>query len=168
VGGVLSTLVDLAPGELYVTKLREGESLAEAYEAQETRDNTRVEAGSLAFRLKHKELDLFTAASPNWLRTRGGVLFIPLKGGFVVLWPSRDGEPDHWDVWGVPEGPGKSVPLQRNADWRRQKVSPRMLAVARSMRLDVGPGDRAGQVSDQMAIAQASRKLDHLLKGLGQ
>jgi superfamily II DNA or RNA helicase len=191
VGGKLSTLVDLAPGQ--VTQMRQGESLAEAYEAQEARANSRVEAGSLAFRLKHKELDLFTAASPNWLRTRGGVLFIPLKGGFVILWPSRDGEPDHWDVWGVPEGPGKFVPLhkglplgtaqawaeteardnaqfsvERNADWRRQKVSPRMLAVARSMRLDVGLGDRAGHVSDQMAIAQASRKLDHLLKGLGQ
>jgi hypothetical protein len=58
--------------------------------------------------------------------------------------------------------------VERGADWRRQKVSPRMLAVARSMRLDVGPGDRAGHVSDQMAIHQASRKLDHLLKGLGQ
>jgi superfamily II DNA or RNA helicase len=190
-GGVLSTLVDLAPGQ--VTQMRQGESLAEAYEEQEARANTRVEAGSLAFRLKHKELDLFTASSPNWLRTRGGVLFIPIQGGYIVLWPARDGDPGHWDVWGVPENHGKFMPLhrglplgtahawaeteardnaqfsvERKADWRRKPAAPRMVALARSMRLDVGAGARAGDVSDLMAVHKASLKLDHLLERLEQ
>lgn len=188
-GGVLSTLVDLAPGQ--VVRMEPGESLAEAYEAQEARAESRIEAGSLSFRLKHRELDLFTASSPNWLRTPGGVLFIPLKGGYVVLWPARDGDAGHWDVWGVPERPGKFIPLhqglqlgtaqawaeteardnaqysvEKGASWRWQKVGPPMLGFARSLGLDVGPADKAGDVSDLINITQAGRKLDPLLRRL--
>lgn len=102
-GGSLCTLVDLEPGlKEGGAEVRDGETLADAYEREESRKESRVPAGSLRFELKHREHDLFQAsAAYSWLRTHGGIQFIALGGkGEIVLWPSR--EPEKWDVAYVP------------------------------------------------------------------
>jgi superfamily II DNA or RNA helicase len=97
-GGALCTLVDLEPGA-EIREVRDGETLAEAYEREESYKEAKVPAGSLRFELKHRDLDLFKASTAySWLRTHGGVQFIPLgDNGEILLWPSR-GEAEKWDV----------------------------------------------------------------------
>jgi len=91
-GGRLSTLIDLAPGE--VGSIRPGESLAEAAIRYETEQDTLYDAGSLAFALKHRDMDMFAGSSHAWLSTDAGVMFIPVGSSFVFLW-ANDGA---WDV----------------------------------------------------------------------
>ena len=102
-GGSLCTLVDLEPGfRDGGAEVQDGETLAEAYEREEARKDSKVPAGSLRFELRHRDIDLFKASTAySWLRTRAGVQFIPLgDNGEIVLWPSS--EPEKWDVAYVP------------------------------------------------------------------
>ncbi|MFH8805310.1 DEAD/DEAH box helicase [Streptomyces sp. NPDC017936] len=96
-GGSLCTLVDLEPG--FEGTVRDGETLAEAYEREESRKDSKVPAGSLRFELRHRDHDLFSRSEAyTWLRTHAGVQFIPLgDSGEIVLWPSGAG-PEKWDV----------------------------------------------------------------------
>lgn len=177
--GKIRTLVDLAPGQ--VPDVRPGETLAEAAVREEERRESRVRAGSLAFSLKHRDMDLFAAASQNWLTTDAGVLFIPVARSFLFLWPREDGT---WDVGGAPPaGPWQrlrtGLPLgtaqawaetfaderspvrsDTSASWRRKAPSPGVRAAARSMGIDVPDSWRAGDVSDAIAVRAASRKFD--------
>src|SRR5574341_662875 len=77
-GGAIRTLVDLAPGT--VREVRPSETLAEAVVRQAEEDDA-VESGfsNLAFALKHRDVELFRASSRQWLRTPGGVMFIPYR-----------------------------------------------------------------------------------------
>lgn len=184
-GGSLSTLVDLEP-DLYLAP-QSGESLADAYMRQEERANQRVEAGSVAFELKYRDVDLFKASSALWLRTRLGVLFIPLMGGYVFLWPSA--QPGAWDVCGAPAGPGKWVRLHeglplglaqawaeseaesnsrysisKDASQRSKRPSAALVSKARSMRLGVDPGMPQGAFLDAINVYEASRKFDPKMK----
>lgn len=184
-GGSIRTLVDLEPD--VIVPVLDGESLAEAYERQESIRETVVKAHSVRFELKHRDLDLFSASPAyQWLRTRGGVQFIPLGGnGEIVLWPSRQTE-GLWDVVWVPGERGE--PWQRlhteldlgmamawgeseaeerahlntgkGASWRRKPASPKLFAFARSYDRSVPEGIRAGDASDIVSVAQASRKID--------
>lgn len=182
-GGRLATLIDLAPGE--VPGIREGETLAEAAVREEERRETRVRAGSLAFSLKHRDLDLFTATSQHWLRTGAGVLFIPAAKGFVFLWPGADST---WDVgaapasgkWrrlktGLPLGTAQAwaetfaeerVPVNTasGARWRKEQAPSWQVANARGMRLPVADGMTRGEVSDMIAVYTASKKFDDRVK----
>lgn len=143
-----------------------------------------------AFRLTSKTVDLF-ASSPayQWLRTRGGAQFIPLGGnGALVLWPSRDGE-GLWDVvhvpeqarvpwerlhtgldlgsamaWGESEADERSeLNTSRTASWRRKPASERMVRFASQYGIRDVEGLRAGELSDLIAVAQMSRKVDRFL-----
>lgn len=119
-GGSLCTLVDLEPGLKDTgAEVKDDQTLADAYEEEESRKETKVPAGSLRFELKHRDIDLFAAsAAYAWLRTAAGVQFIPLGGqGEVVVWPSRD--PEKWDVAYVsPEATAPAVMAGR-ARWER-------------------------------------------------
>lgn len=185
-GGRLSTLIDLAPGE--VRSIQPNESLAEAAVRTEEESNRRVSAGSLSFALRHRDMDLFAASSQSWLRTNEGVMFIALKGGFVFLWPTKDGT---WDVCGAPESPGRKwvkihedLPLgtamawaeteadeyatfsvSKKADWRRKPASPAVIAKARSVGLSVPEGKTPqGDLSDRISVALASRVFDRRVR----
>ena len=109
-GGSIRTLIDLEPD--VVVPVKDGESLAEAYERQEQireemedKRARREKANPLRFQLKHKDLDLFKASPAyQWLRTAKGVQFVPLgSNGLILLWPCADTE-GLWDVVWVPEG----------------------------------------------------------------
>jgi hypothetical protein len=178
-GGKLAALVDLAPGD--VPDILPGETLAEAAIREEERKESRVRAGSLAFSLKHRDMDLFTAASQNWLRTPAGVLFIPIARSFLFLWPRPDGL---WDVGGAPAAGAwqrlktglplgtaqawaetfadERAPVNTSVDagWRKGKPSRQMSAAARSMRLSVTDDMDQGEISDMIAVYHASRKFD--------
>lgn len=189
-GGSLSTLVDLE-ADLYLEP-KPGESLADAYVRQEKRADERVPAGSLAFELKYRDVDLFKASAMNWLRTYKGVLFIPVMGrdrkGYVFLWPSVS-QPGTWDVCGAPYGPGKWIRLHeglplgmaqawaeteadsnsqfsvnRTATRRSGRPSQALVAKARSMRLKVDPGMPQGDFEDAINVYEASRKFDSRMK----
>lgn len=182
VGGRLSTLIDLAPGE--IDTVRSGESLAQAAIRYETDQHTIMDVDSVAFALKHRDLDLFQASSKSWLRTDGGVLFLPVANGFVFLWPAGDGR---WDVGAAPAR-GKwrklhsNLPLgtaqawaetsaddltayrSRNADknnrWRKEAATGPMIGRAVRYGFVIPENPTKGQISDMIAVGEASLKLD--------
>lgn len=185
-GGRLSTLIDLAPGE--VRDVQPGESLAQAAIRFDAEQNTVLDADSLAFALKHRELDLFQASSKAWLRTDGGVLFIPVGHGFVFLWPDGRGR---WDVgaapargkWrrlhtGLPLGTAqawaeteaddltqyKSRTGEKSARWRKEPAPGPMIGKARSYGFVIPENPTRGDMADLIAIGQASEKFDPIMR----
>lgn len=96
--GRLRTLVDLEPGA--VRSIRPGESLAEAVAREDDEDNaTAPGSRTRQFQIKVKHADLFAASKSAWLRTEGGVMFIPVTDGEIFLWPGQDGT---WQVRHAP------------------------------------------------------------------
>jgi hypothetical protein len=187
-GGRLSTLIDLAPGE--VDTVRRGESLADAAIRYETEQDTVYEADSLAFALKHRDMDLFAGSSKAWLRTDGGVMFIPVGTGFVFLWARGDGT---WDVgaapargkWkrlhsGLPLGtatawaeteaddlaPNRGMAGTRTSRWRKEDAHGTQIGRARRYGYEIPEDPTKGQVSDLIAIGEASRIFDPQMKGI--
>ena len=181
-GRKLCTLIDLEPGA--VRSLKEGESLEEAVIREAEEGNQTAPAGSIAFALKHYDVDMFSASDKVWLRTGKGVLFIGCGDTTVFLWPSPDGA-GLWDVctqtkgtpkwertehvamdigsamaWGevVAEDTG-SFSIAKSAAWRRAKPSEGQAKVAERMGLDL-EGKRRGDVSDLLSITFASRIFD--------
>jgi hypothetical protein len=185
-GGSLCTLVDLEPG--FQGSVSDDETLADAYEREESRKDEVVPAGSLRFELKHRDIDLFKAsAAYSWLRTRGGVQFIPLgDNGEILLWPNRD-EAEKWDVayapprgnwerlhtgldlgiamaWAETEATDRSsLNMTRTAAWRKKPASPKILGLLKYAGQQVPDGIRMGLASDLFAVTIASRKLDRFL-----
>jgi hypothetical protein len=149
-----------------------------------------MDADSVAFALKHRDLDLFKASSKAWLRTDGGVLFIPVGRGQVFLWPSGEGR---WDVgaapargkWrrlhtGLPLGTAqawaeteaddlvmyKSSSGDLSAKWRKEQAQGPMIGRARRYGYLVPDNPTKGEISDLIAIGEASQKLDPYMKGI--
>jgi superfamily II DNA or RNA helicase len=192
-GGSLCTLVDLEPGlQDGGAEVKDGETLAEAYEREESRKESKVPAGSLRFELKHRDLDLFKAsAAYSWLRTHGGVQFIPLGDtGEILIWPSRE-ETEKWDVayapprgnwerlhegldlgmamaWAETEAMDRSsLNMTKSAAWRKKPASPKLVGLLRYAGKTVPDGIRAGLASDLFAVTIASRKLDRFVPKSG-
>lgn len=163
------------------------EDIRDELEAKRAR---REAAKPRAFRLQAQAVDLF-GSSPayQWLTTSGGAQFIPLGGnGHLVLWPSQD-SPGQWDVVHVPEQ--ARVPWERlhtgmelgvamawaeseadershlntgkAASWRRKPASEKLVRYATQYGIRNGADLRAGELSDLISTAQASRKIDKFL-----
>lgn len=181
-GAKLSTLIDLAPGD--VESIRDGESLEEAVlredqEANEGRAFKQVNPTVLDMR--SRDFDLFEGSSQSWLITEAGVMFIPVVQGEVFLWP---GNGDLWDVCYAPErGPwqrirtGLSLGMaqawaeteaeermpfntSRGASWRKRPPSDKMKSFAQGLGLGVSDSMKGGEVSNFIAVKMASRKFD--------
>lgn len=180
----LRTLIDLEPGA--VKKMRDGESLADAVVREAEEGDRKVPAGSLAFELKVRDLDVFAASPTAWHRTRGGVMFIDVGRRMrVFLWPSPE-EPGKWDVcaqnetgagrtqyrnldlsmalaWGEAKAEDHAeFSTRRSASWRRGVPSEAQLNVARSFGIDTR-GMTKGALSEALSVATASRDLDRFL-----
>lgn len=177
--GKLQTLIDLAPGE--VTRFKLNESLAEAAVREEDEGNTVVKADHVAFNLKHRDIDLFAGSSHAWLRTPGGVMFIPVANEEVFIWPTDDGT---WDVcyapprgkwerlhrgmqlgtaqaWAETEAEDRmSFNGMKDAGWRKRKAEPRQIAFARSVGAQISEDPRKGTLSDAISVAKAAEKFD--------
>jgi superfamily II DNA or RNA helicase len=188
--GRLCTLVDLDPGT--VKTVRPGESLAEAEAREQAEANTTVAAKARPFSIKVKHADLFAASKSAWLRTEGGVMFIPVADGEVFLWP---GEAGTWQVrhaprkakrwpklhgdlslemamaWGETEAEerdgtasGASV-SRRGASWRKNKTGPTpgQLSACAAWGVDVPPGATKGEVSDLLSVRMATLRFDRYM-----
>jgi len=185
-GGRLSTLIDLAPGE--IDTIRSGETLADAAIRYESDQNTVMDADSVAFALKHRDLDLFKASSKAWLRTDGGVLFIPVGRGFVFLWPAGEGR---WDVgaapargkwrklhrdlplgtaqaWAETEADDLTAYKSRTGDkssrWRKEAAWGPQIGRARRYGYMIPETPTKGEVADLIATGEASAKLDPYMR----
>ena len=195
-GGSIRTLVDLDPA--LVVRPQDGESLADTFERQEeireqqAKDRARTEASRpLRLQLKSRDVDLFGAsAAYQWLRTRRGVMFIPLGGnGEILIWPSRD-EDGLWDVvwapprrvtgwqrlhsgldlglamaWGESEAEERSlINTGKDASWRRKPASRALLGALNRAGVRYDPGIRAGEASDLKAVYEASYRVDRFVR----
>lgn len=180
----LRTLIDLEPGA--VRKMRDGESLADAVVREAEEGDQKVPAGSIAFELRVRDLDVFAASPTAWHRTHGGVMFIDIgRKKRVFLWPSPK-EPGKWDVcaqdetgagvteyqaldlsmalaWGEAKAEDhQEFSTRRNASWRRGEPSEAQLRAARALGVDPR-GMGKGELGDALSVASASRDLDRFL-----
>lgn len=187
-GGKLRTLIDLEPGS--VKTIRTGESLAEAVVREAEEGDRKITAGSPAFALRHRDMDLFAASASVWLRTDAGVMFTRTSDGMIVLWPGRGGtwqvrhapqDAREWPqlhrglslseamMWGEVEaedrdqGAGRAGSVSRKgASWRRSKAAPTtaQLDACRYQGIEVPDGATRSQVSDLLTVRTASARFD--------
>lgn len=193
IGGVhgrLCTLADLSDGA--VKTVRPGESLAEAEAREEAEQSATVPARARPFEIKVKHADLFAGSKSAWLRTEGGVMFIPVADGEVFVWP---GEAGTWQVrhaprqarrwpklhdglslemamaWGETEaeergttGAGASI-SRRAAAWRKDKSGPTPGQLSACSAWNVTPpaGATKGEVSDLLSVRMATLKFDRYM-----
>lgn len=188
--GKLCTLADLSDGS--VKTVRPGESLAEAEARETAQSDATVSAGAKQFEIKFRHVDLFAASKSAWLRTEGGVMFIPVADGEVFLWPGVGGT---WQVrhaprtarrwpklhadlslemamaWGETEAEerdgtanGASV-SRRGARWRRDKSAPTPGQLSACAVWGVTPPDGAtkAEVSDLLSVRLATLKFDKFM-----
>jgi hypothetical protein len=186
-GNKLRTLIDLDPGVVH--SLEDGESLEEAVIREAEEANQTVPAGSLAFELKVKDVNLFAGSDYAWVRTPGGVLYINCGETYVFLWPSaaKDGT---WDVctatgaqawkrtahtgldlgsamaWGeaVSEDFYGGFSTRRTASWRTGRASEKQLGMARALGLQVDESMSKGVVSSAIDAAKGAQFFDRYVK----
>lgn len=180
----LRTLVDLTPGE--VVQVKPEETLAEAVIREEREKNKRVPAGSIAFELRVREVNLFAGSRGAWHRTRKGVMYLDVgKGKRIILWPAEDKSSGLWDVvcqatgqrwvrhpeyrnldismamaWGeaVAEDHAEFSP-RKDASWRKKPATERQKDYA--IRRGIDPtGLNAGALSELISVAEASEVID--------
>jgi superfamily II DNA or RNA helicase len=179
----LKTLIDLEPG--VVKSLMPDELLAEAVVREAEAENKVVPAGSIAFSLKHKDVNMFAASSQAWLRTGKGVLFIDCGDTMVFLWPDSgtwavctiSREDYRWKTpqwteyrglalseamaWGEAVSEDhSSFGTTKAAAWRKKKPSEKLSAYARRLGINVLETAKAGEVSDKISVVMASRVFD--------
>ena len=179
----LRTLIDLEPGS--VLSVKDGELLADAVVREAEEANQAPAQGSVAFALKHRELDLFAASEKAWSRTLKGVLFIGCGDTTVFLW--RDDAA--WAVCTITKGEGpkytqyrgmdlsgamawgeavaedyETFGVSRGAAWRKKKPSEKVVALADRLGVE-HEGLRAGDVSEAIDIVFKSRMLDPHVPG---
>ena len=176
----LRTLVDLEPGS--VQTIGDGELLADAVVREAEAAEQKAPAGSIAFSLKHREVNMFQASEHAWLRTPKGVLFIDCGNKtHVFLWPSAGGL---WDVcvarqgqkwqrtvyvgmdigsamaWGEAASEDySSFGVTKSAAWRKRKPSDKLLTFAGSLGIETD-GKRQGQISEEISVRFATRLFD--------
>lgn len=181
-GMKLRTLIDLEPGAV-VGAVEEDELLTDAVVREAEAAEQKAPAGSIAFELKHRELNLFQASDAVWLRTRAGVLFISCGDTTVFLWPSPE-QKGLWDVCTAAKGDkwrrsdyvgldissamawGEAVSedhqafsTSKSATWRRSKPSDAQVNFATTLGINT-EGMRKGDLSDAISIDVESRRFD--------
>ncbi|MEV1006110.1 DEAD/DEAH box helicase [Streptomyces sp. NPDC049881] len=177
----LASLVDLTGAE--IEPPAEGESLAEAA-VREDLAPPRLAKGAVGW----QDIDLFHNSPARWLTTAAGTPFIPAgRAGYLFLAPGEDPGSFRLRRWDTGQGiqapnPDTEYPLefamrwaeifaaqlapalsQKAARWRSGRPSPKQLEFCRRNRLPVPPGASAGEVSDLMDTAFASRRIDRAL-----
>lgn len=178
-GQRICTLIDL---EDTVHEVKDGETLAEAAEREEKERREHGEKG-LFGDLKFKDVDAFAASKAAWLKTPGGVVFLPCGETMVFLWPSA--QAGLWDVcrvtkgdkwrrtghtgvdlgsamaWGeaVAEDYG-SLNHSRKASWRRGPATEAQVGVAHRLRIKNPETMGKGELSDAISMAFAAQSFD--------
>jgi hypothetical protein len=178
----LRTLKDLSKIEV-----REGESITEAKDRIVAEREAVTEGERLRGERAAREIDLFASSHSVWLQTKGGTWFIPIRGGYVVLFENADStwsvgrkmerQGGEWIVkhvanietamsWGEQIAMTADPTLaDKGRSWRRAKASPAQIDLCIRMRL--GTYDdlsqmRRGAVSDLLSIHFGTRELKAL------
>lgn len=184
-GKKLKTLVDLSPER--VTEMGDDESLEEAAEREARGEPVPGRALPLGRDTRFRDMDMFSASKAHWLRTVGGVCFIPVSSGEVFLWPGKD---DTWSVclapksgkwkkvreelsldmamaWGEAEAENFSdFSVSRSASWRSGKPSEGQVQLAERLGVVQPSQLRKGMLSDLISVKLASGKFDkHIPQG---
>lgn len=182
----LRTLVDLDP-TVPLKEVKEGETLEEAALREIEDDEAQMPAppGTVAFDLKHKDVDLFASSSTAWLTTKAGIPFVPAGDVTVFLFKSLQ-DPSLMDVvtlekhaprpvrhpvhqgldmgtamaWAevVAEDVG-AFSVAKSARWRKSKPSDGQAGVLDRFGVD-SSGMTRGQASDAISVLFASQALD--------
>lgn len=182
----LSTLATLSGREM---KVKDGESLLEAIDA----DEERVGKPSVYSddRLVAEEVDLFHGSRLVWQQTAAGWWFIGAGGRYIVIVPSRedasvldvmwlpkDGKGGSWIARGLPNLPAakqaaesdvtddEHMTAMRDRGWRKRPGSSKSQAYAEQLgvKLDALPDRKGGTVADAITYVLASRRIDPTLK----
>lgn len=138
------------------------------------------------------EVDLFHGSASMWLRTHGGVWFIPAgQNRYVTIWPNRDaggydvlwlhrfatgagsfgwierGVPDLSYAMAFAEGditPAEKAMAQREAYWRNDvHMSGKMRQAAANVGVIVKRGMTAGEISNAINVKMASERIDWMV-----
>jgi superfamily II DNA or RNA helicase len=182
----LATLASLggAPGEEEIPDdllmYEEDEADEATLPADEADDDSAGEPEEVTYAdgmLEHELVDLFGEAHSAWLRTPGGVWFVPVPDGFIYLSAAMSGAPDRFDLrWhvahlnAVPLGGARSGLIQADMEigyamaagdeyiaqrpiWQADREAP-----WRSRRRH--DGRTAGEHRDAQATARAAALLD--------
>lgn len=181
----LRTLVDLDP-TVPLKAVKEGETLEEAALREiEEESGAPAPPGSIAFDLKHKEVDLFASSSTAWLTTKAGIPFISAGDVTVFLFKSLQ-DPPLMDVvtlhkhdrhpvrhpvhqgldtgtamaWAevVAEDVG-AFSVAKSARWRKSKPSEGQVGILDRCGVDASKMSR-GEASDAISVLFASQALD--------
>jgi len=184
-GGALTGLTDLSRTEVVP---QEGESLSEALSRSED-EAANIDRDVIAGKATYATVNLFKGSDAAWLRTHGGIWFIPTKKCLVVLKPQDDGkfrvarthscyrakgEDAAWltdramslelaIAWGEQLAIGiDPVVADRSRDWRknRRKPSEKQYQAADRAGIKYDPKIRKNELSDLLSVHHASRMLD--------
>lgn len=137
------------------------------------------------------EVDLFHGSGSAWLRTHGGIWFLPAGERYIALLPSRT-ERGHWDVCALHrqvQGTGRWIATgvsdqgyamahaegevtsaemttaERKRAWRKKRPSDAQRSFARRLGLVVSSAMTSGEVSAMLDVELASRRIDPPLAG---
>lgn len=146
--------------------------------------------------LRTTEIDLFQGSDSAWLRTKAGVWFIPAGDRYIVIVPGvidshydvaamhkdRIGE-SRWIARDVSDlgmamsraegdvtGPERMI-AGRSRRWRAGRPSEKMINFARRLGILVMDGQTGGELSSQITVWLATRRVDpylqpHMIRGL--
>jgi hypothetical protein len=175
----VKTLIDLEPG--LIKGIQPGETLEEAVE----REAEASPNGSIAFGLKHKDVDMFAASDKTWLRTDAGIPFIPAGMSTVFLFKSLTDpslmdvvtfspgdvhpvrHPEHRDMdmssalaWGEVVAEDLSiVPVSKSSAWRMGEATASQRRTAARLGIK-SRNKKCGELVDAIYVATTSAALD--------
>lgn len=137
------------------------------------------------------EVDLFHGSGSAWLRTHGGIWFLPAGERYIALLPSRT-ERGHWDVvamhktqrgsgrwvavgvsdqgYAMAHAEGDVSPLElttasRARSWRKMRPSDAQSRYARRLGIVITDDMSKGEASNLISVAEASWRIDPPLAG---
>jgi len=175
--------------DLSLTEVKDGESLREARARLDVElfERDEVERARPVGQRLATDVELFASSHSVWLQTKGGLYFIPVKTGTVLIYENPAGQ---WSVgtklnkeggkwlasgltfeYAMAHGEQLASDIDpsvssKSSSWRRTKPSDAQLALAIKLRLG-DPADltamRKGALSDLLSIHFASRSLDKAL-----
>lgn len=141
--------------------------------------------------LGSRVVDLFHGSDSLWMRTYGGVWFLPCPDRYIVLRPQAGGmwgviwcnkgdyrspgRASGWIAQDVPDlswamahaegnvSPSEKISVRRERSWARRLATHKQLNYAHRLGLIVNPLATAGEVSEAIELALASNRIDPYL-----
>jgi len=180
----LATLTDLSLTK--VDEVKEGETLGQAADREREEKAGAIRVGKVGD-VKGEYVDLFHTSRSVWLKTNGGLWFIPTREELFFLWPTgvneakvgsipnNGGRPqllmdsgniEYAMAWAEQEAAETDVSIaSKSSSWRQASRTPSeaQLNLARVFKIDVSDNPSRGELSDRISIVKASRVLDRFL-----